>query len=142
MRLFFRWRRQGGGRGGFVHALAAGTLPAGLTLNAGTGVIGGTPTTVQVASGLQVRVTDADGRSVVTQAFSISVSPVLSLALNAAYPATRGTAFTAQATASGGRGPYGYVVTSGALPAGLTFDGATGTFGGAPAVLGPNSLTA
>lgn len=38
-----------------------GTLPAGLSFNTGTGVISGTPTAVETATGLYVTATNADG---------------------------------------------------------------------------------
>jgi hypothetical protein len=42
--------------------ITSGTLPAGLTLNAGTGVISGTPTaSASPATTLTVRVNDANG---------------------------------------------------------------------------------
>ena len=130
-----------GGRGPLGFTLSAGALPAGLTLNAGTGVIGGTPTTVQVASGLQVRVTDADGRAVSTQTFSISVAPALTLALSSNLPGTIGTAFSAQATAAGGRPTYAYAVTAGSLPPGLQLDEATGRISGTPSAIGRTAIT-
>ena len=46
-------------------AVAAGTLPAGLTLNISTGVISGTPTTAAAAVSVSIRCTDAQLTSVV-----------------------------------------------------------------------------
>ncbi|WP_408903604.1 putative Ig domain-containing protein [Methylobacterium radiotolerans] len=130
-----------GGRGGYRYALATGTLPAGLALNTSTGAISGTPTTVQVASGLQVRVTDADGRIATTPVFAISVAPALSLSVRSPLAATIGTAFTAAATAAGGRTTYGYDLAAGTLPAGLTLDAATGAIAGTPTSVGRSVVT-
>ncbi|WP_408902873.1 putative Ig domain-containing protein [Methylobacterium radiotolerans] len=130
-----------GGRGGYTYALAAGTLPAGLSLNASTGAISGTPTTVQIASNLQVRVTDADGRTALTPAFAISVAPALSLSVRSPLAATIGTGFTAAATAAGGRTAYGYDLAAGTLPAGLTLDAATGAISGTPSAVGRSTVT-
>ncbi|MGU3603802.1 putative Ig domain-containing protein [Methylobacterium brachiatum] len=130
-----------GGRSGYAYALAAGTLPAGLSLNASTGAISGTPTTVQVASGLQVRVTDADGRTALTPAFAISVAPALSLSVRSPLAATLGTAFTAAATAAGGRTAYGYDLAAGTLPAGLTLDAGTGAISGTPSAVARSTVT-
>ncbi|MFT4264052.1 MAG: Ig-like domain repeat protein [Nocardioides sp.] len=66
-----------GGSGTKSYALASGTLPAGLSLGAGTGIISGTPTTLGTSSGLAVTVTDDSG-SVTTGTFSITVSAPLS----------------------------------------------------------------
>jgi hypothetical protein len=130
-----------GGRSSYRYALAAGTLPAGLSLNASTGAISGTPTTVQVASGLQVRVTDADGRTATTPTFAISVAPALSLSVRSPLAATLGTAFTAAATAAGGRTAYGFDLAAGTLPAGLTLDAATGAISGTPTSVGRSVVT-
>ncbi|MGU3658394.1 putative Ig domain-containing protein [Methylobacterium fujisawaense] len=119
-----------GGRGSYRYALAAGTLPAGLTLDAGTGTITGTPTTVQVASGLQVRVTDADGRTALTAVFAISVAPPLSLSLANPIQATIGTALAASANPAGGRSPYVVSLTSGSLPDGILLDASSGAIAG------------
>ena len=68
-------------------ALTSGSLPAGLTLNTATGVISGTPTTVQVAP-ITVEVTDSGG-NVATKALSITVTaaPVPAPAAPAPAPA-------------------------------------------------------
>lgn len=50
----------------------AGTLPAGISLNAATGVISGTPTAAGTAAGLQFRGTNADG-SDDTNVFALNV---------------------------------------------------------------------
>jgi hypothetical protein len=49
-----------GGSGGFVFAVTSGSAPAGLTLNASTGLLSGTPTTVQTRT-FAVTATDSSG---------------------------------------------------------------------------------
>ena len=130
-----------GGRSSYAYALAAGTLPAGLSLEAASGRIAGTPTTVQVATGLQVRITDVDGRTALTQVFAISVAPALSLSVRSPLAATVGAAFTAAATAAGGRTAYLHDLAGGALPAGLTLDAGTGAVSGTPSAVGRSTVT-
>ena len=60
-----------GGSAPYTWSLAAGTLPAGLSLAAATGIISGTPTTAGLSS-FTVRVTDGTGASA-TAALSINV---------------------------------------------------------------------
>lgn len=66
-------------------ALTSGTLPSGLVLNTTTGVISGTPTTVQVAP-ITVQVTDSGG-NVATKPLSITVTAAPVPAPVAAAPA-------------------------------------------------------
>lgn len=110
-----------GGTGPYAWSLAGGTLPAGLTLTA-SGSIAGTPTAAGVSSGLQVRATDAAGRTGLSAIFSIAVGQPLAVAGSPSPRATVGTAYSATFTASGGRGPYVFGPGVGTLPAGLSID--------------------
>lgn len=60
----------------FTYSLFAGTLPAGLTLNASTGVISGTPTAGGTATGIVVRGTDTGPNVANTNAFNIVIATV------------------------------------------------------------------
>ena len=61
-----------GGTGPFTWSVTSGTLPAGITLNATTGTLSGTPGTVGLSS-FTVQVTDADGLTA-TQSLSITIA--------------------------------------------------------------------
>lgn len=58
----------------FAYSVQSGTLPAGLSLNASTGVISGTPTTAGVSSGIVIRATDATPDTADTNSFSITIN--------------------------------------------------------------------
>ena len=92
-----------GGTSPYTFSVSAGTLPAGLTLNASTGVVSGTPTTAGT-SNFTVKVTDANSKTA-TFATSINIlSSVLTLAVtaSAATAAPGGTvSYTITATNSG-----------------------------------------
>lgn len=62
-----------GGLGALSFSLAAGALPAGLTLSS-TGVLSGTPTTEAVTGGLVLRATDAAGYRADSNAFEFDVT--------------------------------------------------------------------
>lgn len=62
-----------GGAGSNTWAIATGTLPAGLAINASTGVISGTPSAAGSQT-ISVRVTDANGAQVTTNAFQIVIA--------------------------------------------------------------------
>jgi uncharacterized repeat protein (TIGR01451 family) len=87
----------------YTFSISAGTLPAGLTLNASTGVVSGTPTTAGT-SNFTVKVTDAKNA---TATFATSIS-ILSSMLTVAVTASTATAapggtvtYTITATNSG-----------------------------------------
>jgi outer membrane autotransporter protein len=117
-----------------------GTLPTGITFNAGTRTFSGTPT----QSGsfpITVTVTDSTGgtAATVTNNYTLTIAtPTLTLTPAAgALPAgTAGTAYSQTFTASNGIAPYAYAISAGALPAGLTLNGTTGALSGTPTVAG------
>lgn len=66
-----------GWTGGFPprsYVLTTGTLPAGLSLTAATGVIAGTPTTAGTAAGLVITASDSTRRAIAAAPFSITVT--------------------------------------------------------------------
>jgi len=117
-------------------------LPSGLTVNASTGLISGTPTTNGQTS-VTLRATNSAGTGVAT------------LTLNVTQPVVQGvpviTSFTTAAGISGG--PFTYQITATnnptsfsatGLPAGLSVNSSTGVISGSLNVLGqfPITLTA
>lgn len=82
----------------FAYTLQSGTLPDGLSLNASTGVISGTPTTPGTASGIVIRATDDNLDTADSNSFSIDVAAADTTAPVLTSPT--GTA-TGQTTASG-----------------------------------------
>jgi uncharacterized repeat protein (TIGR02543 family) len=84
-----------GGSGSNEFAIAAGSLPAGLSLNSNTGVISGTPSAVGSQT-IAVRVTDGSSSSVTTSSFTITVASIA--ALNPAFgtPTATSNGFTVQ----------------------------------------------
>lgn len=62
-----------GGTAPYTFAMTAGSLPTGLSLNATTGVISGTPTTVQTGD-FTIQATDANGAAGPAVNFEIGVT--------------------------------------------------------------------
>ncbi|MGY3582194.1 hypothetical protein ACVIGB_000881 [Bradyrhizobium sp. USDA 4341] len=124
----------GGAGSGYTYALAAGSLPAGITLKSATGIISGTPTLAGAKTGIRVKVTDAAGATATSAAFSITIAAALPLTISGSPPNTVEEGFTyyTQWTASGGTGSYTFAQT-GALPSGLGWDGAGARISGVPA---------
>ncbi len=123
-----------GGNTPYTWSLASGGLPPGLGLNAATGAISGTPTTVgSYACTVQV----SDSRvppAVDTQQLSITINPPQTPPLNittTSLPAgTRSVIYNQTLTATGGTPPYVWSLASGSLPPGLVLNAATGVISG------------
>ncbi|MGH9476179.1 MAG: beta strand repeat-containing protein [Terriglobales bacterium] len=109
-------------------------LPAGLSIGASSGVIGGTPTASGAIANLVVTATDSGAgafqQTKATAALSLTVIPTLALTTTTLPAGTAGVAYSATLAASGGVTPY--VWSSGTLPAGLTLNAATGAISGTP----------
>jgi hypothetical protein len=127
-----------GGDGAFLWGIVSGSLPIGLSLNAGTGVISGTPTAAGTTN-FEVEV-NSDGQTA-TKALQITIgigapsSP--SITTSSPMPNAKvGAAYSQTLAAIGGDGSYTWTVLAGNLPEGLVLNGATGKISGAPTDLG------
>jgi hypothetical protein len=128
---------QARGFGTLAYSISAGTLPAGLSLNAGTGAISGTPLGPNATSNFTVTVTDSSNpKQTGSKALSITINlppaPVIS-------PTTLpngnvGSPYSQTLSVNGGLGPYTWSVSVGTLPAGLAFTASntTAKIGGTP----------
>ncbi|MFN7974887.1 MAG: putative Ig domain-containing protein [Acidobacteriota bacterium] len=129
-----------GGSAPYTFAVTSGSLPAGLSLSA-AGVISGTPSAAG-SSGVTITATDAAGCTG-SHPYTITINPAgcgtIAIAPASLPSGTVGVPYSQQLTASGGTAPYGYAVTSGALPAGLTLS-ASGLVSGTPSAGGASSF--
>ena len=118
--------------------VAAGTLPAGLMLNANTGVLSGTPNTpgsfaftVQAANGTLPNATSA---------LTVVANPDTFITSGAPPVATVSFAYSHTFTAAGLQ-PITFSVTAGTLPAWATLNANTGVLSGTPTSAGNFSFT-
>ena len=132
---------------GDVLTYSLDTAPAGMTINAASGLIGWTPSSAQVGSNaVTVRVDDGHGGSA-TQSFTINVAaanvaptitstPVLTATVGAAY------SYDVNATDPNAGDVLTYSLDT--APAGMTINAASGLIGWTPssAQLGSNAVTA
>jgi Bacterial Ig-like domain (group 3)/Putative Ig domain len=129
-----------GGTAPYTWSIASGTLPPGLSYNAGTGTISGTP---KQFGNYTITFQAKDSSSPVeTSSAVLTIAIVATIAVN---PGTlpsgvAGTSYNQSFTASGGIAPYTFALTSGTLPKGLTFNAATATISGTPTAAGTASL--
>ncbi len=115
-----------GGASPYTWSILTGTLPAGLTLNASSGAIAGTPTAA-ATSNFTVQVSDVN-KLTAQQALSIVVSAAvapLTVTPTTLPSAVVGSAYSQKLTAAGGVSPYTFALTLGSLPAGFTFSAGT-----------------
>jgi len=125
-----------GGTGTYTYV--ATNLPPGLSFNANTRQITGTPTQSGTFT-LMVKVTDQAGATATTP-YTIKVIGTLGLPAATLADGTVGTVYTSQPlpALTGGTSPYTYAMSN--LPAGLTFDPLTRVISGTPAIGGTFTL--
>jgi hypothetical protein len=131
-----------GGTASYSWSITAGSLPVGLSLNASSGAISGTPTTSGTST-FTVQVKDANSNTA-TKSLSIaiaaSVQP-LTITTTSVPNGSTNTAYSAFLFAGGGTTPYTWSISSGSLPTGMTLSSA-GDITGVPTTAGTSSFTA
>ena len=120
----------------------SGNIPKGLTLDAVSGVISGTPTTEGVFKPV-IEATDSSSTALkVTRTLIIKVAPKAMVIRPATLPSgTKNVAYSRSLTATGGASPYVFKVKSGALPPGLTLS-KSGVISGTPTQRGTFTFVA
>jgi hypothetical protein len=121
-----------GGATPYTWTLKSGTLPAGLALNP-SGAITGTPTATANATPLTFQVTDSSNPIITATTSSLTLTiapPTLVITTTSLSNGEVGVPYTGTLAATGGTVPY--VWSSGALPAGLVLNAATGAITGTP----------
>ena len=128
-----------GGTSPFTWSVSSGSLPPGLTLNASTGLLSGTPTTAGTYT-FTVKVTDSSGLSD-TAPLTVTIIPGPSMNFAPPPGGWTNTVYGYTLTETGGTAPYTWSVSSGSLPAGISLS-AGGNLSGTPTATGTFSFTA
>jgi hypothetical protein len=128
-----------GGSATVTFAVTSGALPPGVVLASSTGVLSGQPTK---EGRFEFTVTATSGTLTSARAFAVSVVRPLAILTDASLPrAVKGTSFTTTLSADGGTGSVRWSVSTGALPAGLVLEPATGKLAGTPSAAGAFEFT-
>jgi type II secretory pathway pseudopilin PulG len=126
-----------GGDGSY--AWSATGFPNGMSINASTGVISGTPTVAGTTS-VVVTLNDALGDDPDTQTYSLTINAALVISTVSPLPSGEKTALYSTTLArTGGTAPF--LWSQSGLPAGMTLDGSTGIISGTPTATGAPTVT-
>ena len=123
-----------GGAAPYTWSIDKGTLPAGLSLDSGTGIVSGVPTasgdftfTAKVSDNSTPVKSDKQRYTI-----TIGASGALVIATVNMPDGVEETAYNATILASGGTPPYTWSIAKGKLPDGLMLDAASGVIWGTP----------
>lgn len=119
-------------------SISAGSLPAGLSINAATGLISGSPTAEETAN-FTVQASNAAGAD--TEDVEITINAAPEITTTTLTAGTEAEAYTATLVASGGTGTGTWSVQSGALPDGLSLNANTGEISGTPTTVETANFT-
>jgi large repetitive protein len=121
-----------GGDGNYIWSVTG--FPAGMTLDANTGVVSGTPTAAGSYSG-SITLNDLLGDTPASTPYTLTINAAPSITTTSPLPAgDQGIAYSTTLAKSGGTAAYTWSATG--PPAGLTLNSSTGVISGTPTATG------
>jgi prepilin-type N-terminal cleavage/methylation domain-containing protein len=119
------------------YAWSATSLPTGLSINAGSGAITGTPTVAGTYSTVVIAADSNTHKDFITFTWTVGAPPAVTAPGTVSSPG--GVAFSKTFAMTGGTSPYTWTATG--LPAGLSLASATGVVSGTPTTVASGSVT-
>ncbi|MGA2986911.1 MAG: putative Ig domain-containing protein [Terriglobia bacterium] len=132
-----------GGTPPYAWSLAAGSLPPGLTMEPGSGVISGSPSS-QGNFTFTVALKDSSPTpQAQTQSLTIAIGAPgpLAITTSSLLDGTLNTPYNAKLAATGGTPPYAWSIATGAPPAGVALTSSLGAISGTPSSTGTAYFT-
>ena len=131
-----------GGTGvGYTFVKTAGSFPPGLLLSVGGGVLSGTPTGSGGSYSFTIQVTDS-GSNTASKAFTQTIYVAPSVTTASLVDGYTDQPYSATIAGTGGKSPYTWDISVGALPGGITITPSSGALSGQPSAAGAVSFTA
>jgi hypothetical protein len=126
-----------GGDGSY--AWSATGFASGMSINASTGVISGTPTVAGTVS-VVVTLNDALGDDPATKSYSLTINAGLVITTASPLPGGQiSVPYSTTVAGTGGTAPFVWSATG--TPAGLSINASTGVISGTPTAAGPSTVT-
>jgi hypothetical protein len=123
------------GAGGTTpYSWSATNLPAGLSINSASGVVGGTPSATGTSTAV-IKLTDASGATT-TRSYTFTIHSPPTITGPGSLPAWTANSAYPSRTMTGTNGTTPYTWSASSLPVGLTIDAASGVISGTPTTAG------
>ncbi len=128
--------------GTYSYAVSSGALPAGLTLNASTGAITGTPTTTGSFNFTITAATSGGGSCSGSRTYTVAITcSTITLSPTSPLPGGQAGVAYSQTISVSPAGSHTFSLISGSLPSGITLNPATGVISGLPSTVGSFTFT-